>query len=397
MSESKQVSVPANHSKPDKAKAPSGAAQAPAKSASNTPLVLALIALGFAIGLTATAYFTWTQLQQLIVQQAGVGAQVDGQIQPLRTSLEDIRQAHQYEREKIGRELARLLEEQQSTSHRVSVLAALLGRSEQGWSLAEVEYLLRIASQRLQLQRDLKTAEQALTSADGRLRELADPHYLSVREQIARDLEALADVPAVDVDGIALTLTAWLERIDELSVEGTRYRPAATGETDASTDKSSAAANWRELPAVVWASLSELFRLRDHDEPLGPMLPPEREYFLRENLRLQLSAARLAVLRDDAVQYRSALQVSRDWLKAYFAVEDLKVNELSKKLEELAAIDISPELPDISHSLQLLRQQMKLSEQQAVLPVVPAAQIPDAAPESEPVPEVNEATEASQP
>jgi len=97
------------------------------------------------------------------------------------------------------------------------------------------------------------------------------------------------------------------------------------------------------------------------------------------------------------VQYRSALQVSRDWLTAYFAAEDVKVSELSKKLEELAAIDISPELPDISGSLRLLRQQMKLSEQQAVLPVVPAAPIPDAAPVSEPAPEANQATEASQP
>jgi uroporphyrin-3 C-methyltransferase len=319
-------------------------------------------------------------MQRLAGTQAAVGARVDERIQPLSSSVDRLSHAIESESEKVDRQIRKiegrmdtLAEDQQAYDNRLSVLAALMGRSEQGWSLAEVEYLLRIASQRLQLQRDVETAEVALESADARLRELADPHYLSVREQVAKDLEALGAVPDVDRDGIALTLGAWLERVDALPVAGVRYEPAFAGESTG-LETTTTATSWKEIPALIWSALSELFQLREHDKPVTPMLAPEREYFLRENLRLQLSAARLALMRDDSGQYRAALETSRNWLGNYFSDENAEVAELTAKLEELLAVDIRPELPDLSGSLRLLRQQMKLSEGQKVLPLVPASQ-----------------------
>jgi len=153
-------------------------------------------------------------------------------------------------------------------------------------------------------------------------------------------------------------------------VQGSSYQPAAKTEAAGSGDIT-AIQDWRELPALLWSSLSGLFRIRDHDKPVSPMLPPENEYFLRENLRLQLSATRLALLRDDSVQYRATLTTAADWLGTYFSAEDPQVNQLRAQIEQLAAIDIVPQLPDISASLKLLHQQLKLGAQQSVLPDVP--------------------------
>jgi uroporphyrin-3 C-methyltransferase len=258
-----------------------------------------------------------------------------------------------------------------------------MGRSEYGWTLAEVEYLLRIANQRLQLQRDLNTASQALGAADERIRELADPHYQSVREQIARDLDAVGAVPVIDTDGLSARLTAALHGIDKLPVAGThfQYEPVNPEEA-ASQDGEATARNIRELATLVWASLSELFRVREHDQPVGPMLPPDREYFLRENLRLQLAAARLALLRNDAAQYGAALQTAEQWLGSYFDNTSTPVQQLKSEIVEMAGINISPALPDVSASLRLLRQQIQLSEKQEILPIVPEKapveeQVPD--------------------
>jgi uroporphyrin-3 C-methyltransferase len=274
------------------------------------------------------------------------------------------------QRAAIQSRIGRLDEEQQSISNRLSLLASVMGRTERGWTLAEVEYLLRIASQRLQLQRDTASAERALEAADGRLREFADPHYLSVREQIARDLEAVRAVPAADVDGLAAALTSSQAGIDELPVAGTQYQPPATG-ADSAHGHGVTASSIGELGELVRSSLSGLFRLREHEQALKPMLPPDNEYFLRENLRLQLVAARVALLRADRAQYQAALATAIDWLNSYFDVSHAAVGQLAVQLEKIAAVDISPQLPDVSGSLRLLRQQMELSEQQAVLPVVP--------------------------
>jgi uroporphyrin-3 C-methyltransferase len=351
------------------------------QSASGLPLAVALVSLILAIGLAVATYFIWHQVQQLVTEQAGVEAGVSERMRPLSASLDGLNRALQDQRQTFEARIRKVDEDQQRIGHRITVLASLLGRSEHGWTLAEVEYLLRIANQRLQLQRDVNTAEQALQAADGRLHDLADPHYLSVREQIARDLAAVKAVPAVDLDGLSLTLTAALTDLDQLPVAGSHYSPPARTE-GGNTNSPPTAQNINELGSLVWKSLSELFRLREHNQPVTPMLPPEREYFLRENMRLQLVAARLALLRNDQVQYQSALSTASAWLRAYFDTTDPRVQQLAAQLADLAAVDISPALPDVSRSLALLRQQMQLSERQQVMPVVPD-QAPQGAPRTE--------------
>ena len=352
-------------------------------------MVLALLAVGLSIGLTVAAYFIWNQVQQLTVTPARLAAQIEDRIQPLRSTLNDVSQTLQSERQQFEQQLRserrqfeqqlrKLVEDQRNVGQRVSTLAALMGRSEQGWSLAEVEYLLRIANQRLQLQRDVNTAEQALIAADQRLHDLADPHFLSVREQLAKDLEAVQAVPSVDTEGISVSLSAALAGVDQLSVAGSHYQPAVDSATEPESAQPRATIrDWRELPSLLWSKVSGLFRIREHNKPLTPMLAPQREYFLRENLRLQLSAARLALLRDDAVQYQATLNTAQDWLNSHFADDDDKVNTLVAQLEQLKAVDTVPELPDLSGSLRALRRQMKLSGQQAILPLLPDQPLPD--------------------
>ncbi len=358
------------------------------------PLTIALLALGLTIGLAVSAYFTWHQVQQLAGEQLGIESGVSERIQPLRTSLEAVNQTldkanqtREQDKQQLQTLISELGKDQQSVGNRLNVLATLMGRSERGWTLAEVEYLLRIANQRLQLQRDLNTAGQALSAADERLRDLADPHYLSVREQIANDLDAVQAVPKVDTEGLSVQLSAALQGIDTMPVARTYYEPVA--QTDAvGLDSETTAKSLEDLTALVWKSLSELFRLRQHDQPVEPMLPPDHEYFLRENLRLQLAAARLALLRNDEVQYRLSLQTGSQWLNSYFDKDSARVQQLTTELDQLAEVNIMPTLPDVSASLRLLRQQIQLSEQRAVLPVVPdKTAVPDktTAPEKESV------------
>lgn len=337
---------------------------------SAVPLVLAILALVVSIGLAVAAYFIWYQVRQLGAEQAGIESGVGDRIQPLRATLERLEKAGEQESGTLHGRIDKLEEDQQAVGNRLSVLAAQIGRSERGWTLSEVEYLLRIANQRLQLQRDTATAAQALRAADGRLRDLADPVYQSVREQIAKDLDAVEAVPPVDVDGLSAALSAALAQVDELQVAGSHYVPparAGTGDSDTPARAHSVA----ELGEVVWHSLSELFRVREHDQPVGPLLPPDQEYFLRQNLQLQLAAARLALLRDDRVQYRTALESAIDWLNRYFDRQTGSVQQLLDRLQAVAGVNIEPAMPDISGSLRLLRQQMQLREQQKVLPVVP--------------------------
>jgi uroporphyrin-III C-methyltransferase len=90
--------------------------------------------------------------------------------------------------------------------------------------------------------------------------------------------------------------------------------------------------------------------------PVRPLLAPEQEYFLRLNLKLKLESARLALLEDDPVVWRAALREARDWLDRWFDVDETAVSSAADELERLAAAEIRPQRPDISRSLELLRQ-----------------------------------------
>ena len=361
------------------AEVPSEVPEPESQRTSALPLIFALLALGVSIGLVVGGYFIWNQLQQLTGEQAGVEPRLEQRVLPLQSNLQAISNDWQAGRREIEQQLGTLDDEQAALGGRINHLAALVGRSELGWTLAETEYLLRIASESLQLRRDRRTAVAALKNADARLRELADPQLLPVREQLARELNALREVPEVDFDGISLRLTDWLPQVEKLPVTGSRYEPP---EQDTKRfDSTRIAGNWRDLPQVIWSALTELFRFREHEKPVGPMLSSDRIWFLKENLRLQLTAARLALLREDREAYQQTLLAAAGWVKEWFDIEAQAVTAMAAGLEELAAVDIRPELPDVSTSLRLL---MQLQKQQEMLAVPDADDAGSSEPEAEP-------------
>jgi uroporphyrin-III C-methyltransferase len=339
-------------------------------------LVLALLALVLAIAVAVAAFFTWREVDRLAGSRAQELQQAEARSAGLESRLDDTARRIDGIQAEVGRELDTARRQQQAALDRqeqtqqaversVSQLRAQMGRSQDGWLLAEVEYLLRIANQRVQLQRDVATALAALEAADARLHELSDPGYLAVREALAAEIGQLKAVPAVDTGGLALKLASLEARVAELQPAGARYVPARdrNGEPGASL----AASDWREVPGIVWQAIRRLLVVRSHQEPATPMLPPEQEYFLDQNLRLALEAARVALLRSDAEQYRASLETAQRWLVQHYDGEHPATASLGNELHHLLQQDIRPALPDISGSLRLLRQRLPAPEPEAAV------------------------------
>jgi uroporphyrin-3 C-methyltransferase len=354
--------------------APPEAGAAAARNPGRPALLLALVALILAIAVAVAAFFTWQTVDRLesgrvqdLQQAEARSAGLEGRLQDTARRIDGIQAEVDRELDAAQRQQQAALEQlgqtRQAVERSVSQLRAQMGRSQDGWLLAEVEYLLRIANQRLQLQRDAGTALAALRAADERLHELADPGYLAVREALAREIGQLQAVPAVDLGGLALKLASLEARVDDLRPAGARYVPAR--ERHGETAGTQAARDWREVPGIVWQAVRRLLVVRTHQEPATPMLPPEQEYFLDQNLRLALEAARLALLRADAEQYRANLETARRWLERHYDGEHPATASMDNELFHLLQQDIRPPLPDISGSLRLLRQRLPAPEPDA--------------------------------
>lgn len=216
---------------------------------------------------------------------------------------------------------------------------------------AEVEYLLRIAADELYLGTDVEAALYALQAADERLRQLGDPRFNPVRELIADHLAQLNAVSIPDIPGMAFKLGSLQRTVEELPLAQQRY-----AETQAETEASIGDSGWWQRFKSGLDRLYGKLVVLQPAEPPKPLLSPEDSFFLRRNLELQFATARAALLRQDAKSYRQSLEMARRWLAEYFDQDDAQVQALLADLNGLLAINLQPELPDVTTALTTFRE-----------------------------------------
>jgi uroporphyrin-3 C-methyltransferase len=262
----------------------------------------------------------------------------------------------------------------------VTKLSGMVQGGRRTWQLYEVEYLLLTANDRLQLQHDVQGALRALEAASQRIAQVSDPLLTGVREKIIQEVAALRAVPAPDYQQIILSLATLESEVPTLplqfSVPDKYERPKNPEDKMAEPE-----GRWDRFVRALRKALRGLANIRREGRPLEPLLPPEQEFFLYQNLTLKLETARLAVLQRDTETYRTSIASARSWLEQFYAQKNPQVVAAIRELAALEHEQLAWPLPDISGSLDLLRKQMevrKLAPTQ-LTPVEPEAKpAPDA-------------------
>ena len=221
--------------------------------------------------------------------------------------------------------------------------------------LAEAEYYMQLANAQLQLAGNPELAALALGMADDRIVQLADPALTEVRRALSDELAALDVMEKPDIEGATLTLSSLAGVVATLPLReagGDEPDPAAADEAASGVDRA-----W----ASVKQAASGLVRVTPPDETAMPLLTPDAEYFLRTNLTLQLQVARLALLRGEQAVFEQSLADADHWLRDYFDTDSAQVRGARATLDEIRGSMMVVSPPDISGSLQLLRQYNSLS------------------------------------
>ena len=222
--------------------------------------------------------------------------------------------------------------------------------------LAEAEYYMQLANAQLQLAGNPELAALALGMADDRIVQLADPALTEVRGALADELAALDTMEKPDIEGATLTLSSLAGVVATLPL-----RQAGVDEADpaagAEEEESGVDRAWESVKRAA----SGLVRVTPPDETAIPLLTPDAEYFLRTNLTLQLQVARLALLRGEQAVFEQSLADADDWLRDYFDTDSAQVRGARATIEEIRANMVVVSPPDISGSLQLLRQYNSIS------------------------------------
>ncbi len=288
--------------------------------------------------------------------------QLADQVAELQQKLQNQRDTASQQQQSVNAQLSALHKHQEELTGYIDVIRNRDKHLRKDWLILEAEYLIQLANYRLLFERDINTAMVALQSADVRLKETGDPAVLNVRKAIAASIQSLKQIEQVDLAGLSLTMTALNQELGKLPLH-TPDPVAKAREADTELSEAKQVSAWTELPAAIWRDVKSLIVIRDHAQPVGPLLSPDQRFFLVENLRLQIEQARLAMLSGQAQVYSERIGTAIGWIEQHFDKEAAITKATLDTLNQLKSAPIAPELPDISASYQALQKYRANGEQ----------------------------------
>jgi uroporphyrin-3 C-methyltransferase len=315
-----------------------------------------LAGIGLALALAFTAALWWDTRSRIGSTQEELAHRlrdIEAESRSARVAARESQEAVRLAQVKLAALEARLAESQ-SQQLALEALYQELSRSRDEWQLAEIEQVLAIAQQQLQLAGNVRAALLALQLAESRLARNDRPQFLPVRRALARDIERLRSLPAIDLPGMSLKLDALVAAVDTLPLafDERAERPAAPKDATAQGKDEGL---WMRFGGDLWRELRQLVIVRKVETAEPPLLPPSQAYFVRENLKLRLLNARVDLLTRDEAGYREDLRVAQRWIQRYFDVRSKAAQGALAQLKQLSAASLSFEPPSIAESLEAVR------------------------------------------
>lgn len=238
----------------------------------------------------------------------------------------------------------------------IQALQRQLGKTRGDWLLADAEYLLTVANQRLHLVGDVATTREALEAADQRLRESGDAAAFKVREQIAKEIALLNGATVPDIVGIYAGIQHLQDAVENLAV----FLPHAGKQPD---DTKAPSSNLAEQENGLLSSVAKQLKgyvvLRHTSQEVQAILTPEEAHFIKQQLKVRLEMIEIALVQQNDTLFASSIADTKLWLKKNFA-ENISTERFEAELNKLSAVQIRSQYPDVSGSLKLLKDISKL-------------------------------------
>jgi uroporphyrin-3 C-methyltransferase len=330
---------------------------------------IAVFAAVLIIGLGLGNYWQYLQGQELkrsiervAAQQTSLGGQIDATEKNI-TEMQDRQKSLALQADQTELAHRALLGTVEQMSQQINSMATDKGKEPLFWRVSEVEYLLTVANHRLMLERDVPTAKTALQDADNRLRIIADPALIPVREKISQEIHQLNNVSLPDIPGMAAQLRSVMEGVHQLPIED----KISTLESEPAPESEKEFKGVGSFLKTVWHDLVDgLFKVQRSGQPIEPLLPPEEKLYLVYNLELKLEQARISLLNLDTALFRANLEDVEQWISNYFDKESMAVTNMLQITGNLKQVELHPPLPDISASLREIRAWLETRKQENV-------------------------------
>ena len=326
----------------------------------NAILILLLIA-----ALAGASWFGWIEWQQRMIledqTQRGL-AILDAKVARQQQALSDAEQRQSAEIDQLQKQLYSM----RLVANRQAEQILILGSATRGdWLLAEAAYLVRLANQRLQVERSVDNPLAILETVDNIFVQLNDPELLAVRNALAIDIAALRMTEKVDREGIYLELQAISSALETLTLLESHADPEASQSAQTEAGVEPAPSSLAETVERFTAKFGNLIVLQKRQQPIEPLLSGAQQIMVRQNLYLLLEQAQSALLREEQMIYSSSLSKAEMLLRRYFQLNS-ESEAIIARLQSLAEQSVNQTVPDISGSQSAIQTALNLRQHSSV-------------------------------
>ncbi|MDX6020771.1 uroporphyrinogen-III C-methyltransferase [Scandinavium sp. V105_16] len=329
------------------------------KSSNKAPLALSVVAIAIALAAGIGLY-------SLVKQQGANQTSASDALVNQVTALQKAQESQKTELEGVIKQQAEQLtaaKQQQDALHKQldelqQKVATISGSDAKTWQLAQADFLVKLAGRKLWSDQDATSAAALLKSADASLADMNDPSLITARRAITDDIASLSAVTQVDYDGIILKVNQLSNQIDNLRLADNTDDDSPMDED--SSELSSSLGEWRVNLQKSWQSFMDSFiTIRRRDETAVPLLAPNQDVYLRENIRSRLLVAAQAVPRHQEQTYKQALDNVSTWVRAYYDTDDATTKAFLDELDSLSQQNINMDVPETLQSQPILEKLMQ--------------------------------------
>ena len=219
------------------------------------------------------------------------------------------------------------------------------------WLFSEADFLLNNALRKLVLDNDVDTAVSLLKLADETLAKVSNSQSAAIRSAINQDLKQLLSVTGIDQNAVMQKLSQLANTVDELPVLDVNF-----GDDQNATKLSDSLSDWAENAEKSATSfLNHFIRISPkHGADRKELLAPNQDIYLRENIRLRLQLAIMAVPRQQNELYKQSLEAVASWIRSYFDTNAEVTQSFLKSVDELSEVSIYVDVPSQLQSLSML-------------------------------------------
>ncbi|KMW71236.1 uroporphyrin-III methyltransferase [Photorhabdus luminescens subsp. luminescens] len=287
----------------------------------------------------------------------------------LRQQLESLKQQQSQDKQHIE---ARFKEQSQTLSHFAAQneqlsnslqelqakISALSSSDVKSWLLAQADFLVKMAGRKLWNDQDIVTAAALLKNADASLAEMHDPSLIEIRRAITQDISTLSAISQIDFDGIILRVNQLSNQVDNLRLADNTTDGSPMDEDN--DELTGTLSEWRQNLSKSWKSFMDNFiTIRRRDTAAEPLLAPNQDIYLRENIRARLLIAAQAIPRHQGEVFKQSLETVSTWVRAYFDINDPNTKAFLEEIDSLSQQPISITAPDQLSSQPLLEKLMQ--------------------------------------